>query len=211
MTLLTAAVVTAVVWGVGLIRPVRWRALAYSLPLPMAVVLATTTVPVDGGQLVGVVGLVTFFAVVTLAHHRLSWPIALADAAGITWYVALGLVTARLGPVPFWPALAVVGTLWAATALALHRRSATPSPPPGPRTGHPLARLAVIAAAALLMVLLGQSLAGLIVTFPYSGVLVAVDSRRELPAFTRHFAVNSVGLLAFLTAVYALGLGAGAG
>ncbi|MEV4656373.1 hypothetical protein [Micromonospora sp. NPDC049301] len=42
----------------------------------------------------------------------------------------------------------------------------------------------------------------MVVTFPYSGVLVAVESRRDLVAFTGHFARNSLALVGFLAAYH---------
>jgi hypothetical protein len=209
VTLVSCLVVTAVVWTVSLIGPVRWRAFVYSLPLPITVVLATTPVVLDGSQLVGVVGLVSFFAVVALGYGRLGWPIAVADAAGALWYVGLASVTAALGPVPVWPALAVVCALWTAAVLAGRRRADGPAGLPAgvpagvpARRMAPLVKLVVMAGAALAVVALGGLLAGMVVTFPYAGVLVAVDSRHDLGAFTRHFAVNSIGLVAFLTVAY---------
>ena len=58
----------------------------------------------------------------------------------------------------------------------------------------------VLALGALLMVGLGQLLQGMVVTFPYSGVLVVVETRRDLVEFRAHFARNSLALLAFFTA-----------
>src|SRR4051794_18194193 len=60
----------------------------------------------------------------------------------------------------------------------------------------------VLALGALLMVGLGQLLQGMVVTFPYSGVLVVVETRRDLVEFRAHFARNSLALLAFITAYY---------
>ncbi|MBX7266144.1 hypothetical protein KIF24_09010 [Micromonospora sp. Llam7] len=252
MTAQGVLLVTAVVWAVSLIRPVRWRALVAALPLPMTVALLATGRPVDGTQLVGVVGLNLFFGVVALTHHRFRWPILLADLTGVAGYVALA---AALGPValPFGPTVAATVALWLLAMLAL-RRLPGPDPPADPAdpprdppvgaadpareantlpadplrdpavttaaavrhaatggggrrpAGHgarvpAVARLLLILAGAVLTGLLGQVLRGLVVTFPYAGVLVAVEVRRDLPAFCRHFARNSLALLGFLVGV----------
>jgi hypothetical protein len=204
VNLLACLVVTAVVWSVSLIRPVRWRAFVYSLPLPITIVLASTSVAVDGSQLVGIVGLVSFFAVVAVAYGRLGWPIAVADIAGAGWYVGLASATAALAPVPLWPALGLVCLLWIVTVGLVRRRPPPPAGVPPPRS-NPVVKLVIIFGASLAVVALGGLLAGMVVTFPYAGVLVAVDGRHDLGAFTRHFAVNSIGLIAFLTAAYAAG------
>ncbi|MFG2050341.1 hypothetical protein ACGFIW_23270 [Micromonospora sp. NPDC048935] len=211
MTVQAVLLVTAVVWAVSLIRSVRMRALVYSLPLPMTLALVGTGHRVQGAQLLGVLGLNLFFVVVAVTHHLWRWPILIADAAGIIGYVALsaGLLAV---PVPFWPTLAGTVALWAVTMLLLRRQHPAPTAPPtapppvaeaGPRTRLPAAvKLLVILLGATLTGLLGELLRAMVVTFPYSGVLVAIESRRDLVAFTRHFARNSLALVGFLAAYH---------
>ncbi|MEG3633901.1 hypothetical protein [Micromonospora palythoicola] len=230
MTAEGVLLVTAVVWAVTLIRPVRWRALVAALPLPMTAALLATGLPVDGAQLVGVVGLNLFFGVVALTHHRFRWPILLADLAGVAGYLA---VAAALRPItlPFGPTLAATVACWLLTMLVLHRLPgpgqpadpgdpadpagpgdpadpagpgdpADPADPAGPARLPVVARLLLVLAGAVLTGLLGQVLRGLVVTFPYAGVLVAVEVRRDLPAFCRHFARNSLALIGFLVGVH---------
>ncbi|MFF4894230.1 hypothetical protein [Micromonospora chersina] len=215
MTWSAVLLVTAVVWAVSVLRSVRLRAFVYSLPLPMTLALVTTGHPVEGAQLLGVVGLNLFFLTVTLTHRRLRWPILLADLAGVAVYVALSAGVLAV-PVPFEAALAGTVTLWALAMVLLRRRSATapssqpadarrsataPSSQPADARRDGLAapvKLAVIFAGALLTGLLGGLLRGMVVTFPYSGVLVAVEARRQLAEFSRHFARNSLALVGFL-------------
>ncbi|GIJ36589.1 hypothetical protein [Micromonospora sediminimaris] len=206
MTAQGVLLVTVVVWAVTLIRPVRWRALVAALPLPMTAALLATDHPVDGAQLVGVVGLNLFFGVVALAHHRFRWPILLADLAGVGGYLA---IAAALRPValPFWPTLAVTVACWLLAVLVLHRlpgpgHPTDPTDPAGSARLPVAARLLLVLAGAALTGLLGQVLRGLVVTFPYAGVLVAVEVRRDLPVFCRHFARNSLALIGFLVGVH---------
>jgi hypothetical protein len=211
MTLLTGVVVTLVVWAVSLVRSVRLRALIYSLPLPITLVLLTTHIRVAAQQLVGVVLLNLFVATVAWAHHRLRWHILLADLTGISVYIAGSWALLRAGPLPFAPTLAATITIWA-IVVALHQRMARRQPAPthqrqaptrpGRRVLPTLGKLLVLALGALLTVGLGQLLQGMVVTFPYSGVLVVIETRRDLVEFRTHFARNSLALLAFITAYY---------
>ncbi|HZN18328.1 MAG TPA: hypothetical protein VFB84_09115 [Micromonosporaceae bacterium] len=211
MTLLTAAVVTLVVWSISLIRSVRLRALIYSFPLPITLVLLTTGLAVDAQQLVGVVLLNVFIAAVAWAHHGRRWPILLADLAGVIVYVTGSWALLRAGDLPFIPVLASTFALWTLAVILTRRARISPAR----ATGHPPAdnrpgrnglrmpaKLLVLAAGALLMVWLSQQLHGMVVTFPYSGVLVVVEARKELVEFRAHFARNSLALLAFFTAYY---------
>jgi hypothetical protein len=218
MTVGAALAVTAVVWAVTLIRSVRLRALVYSLPLPMSLVLLGGPGRVDGTQVIGVALLVGFFAVVTAVHARLGGHILLADALGILAYVGVAAAVARVGPIPFLPALAAVCLSWLAVqagrrlvpgrdagraASYTERDTGRQARDGSPAVARPglagaLGRLVLVCAAALLTVGLGGLLSGLVVTFPYSGVLVAVEARRHLGEFTGHFARTSLALVAFL-------------
>ncbi|WP_410816124.1 hypothetical protein [Micromonospora sp. 050-3] len=216
MTWSAVLLVTAVVWAVSVIRSVRLRALVYSLPLPMTLALLTTDYRVDGAQVFGVLGLNLFFVTVTVTHQLWRWPILLADVAGIAVYVALsaGLLAVDI---PFEVALAGTLVLWLAAILWLRRRArrgAGPRAAPAEEAvavaetrpdGLPaLLKLVVIFVGAVLTQLLGAVLRGMVVTFPYSGVLVAVEARRQLAEFSRHFARNSLALVGFLTAYHYL-------
>ncbi|MFG2056070.1 hypothetical protein ACGFI9_18790 [Micromonospora sp. NPDC048930] len=221
MTWSAVLLVTAVVWAVSVIRSVRVRAFVYSLPLPMTLALVTTGHRVDGAQLLGVVGLNLFFVTVAVTHRRWRWPILLADLAGVAAYVALSAGVLAV-PLPFEAALAGTVVLWAA-AMVLLRRRAAPAPqaaasrpesapddagqPPESSGRDGLAapvKLVVIFVGAVLTGLLGELLRGMVVTFPYSGVLVAVEARRQLADFSRHFARNSLALLGFLAGYHYL-------
>ena len=212
MGLVTCLVVTAVVWSVSMLRSLRLRALVYSLPIPITVVLLTTTVSVDGSQLAGVALLVVFFAVVSWLHHRIRMPILVADAGGVVAYVGLAVGVAAISRLPFLPTLLLVLGAWAAVNVAIriwqnrHRpASAAPSGEARNTDGYgPVRKLLVVFVGSLVAVGVGGPLSGLVVTFPYSGVLVAIESRKSLPAFTRLFAFNSLGLVAFMSGYYAL-------
>jgi hypothetical protein len=201
MTVVSCLAVTAVVWIVSLIGPVRLRAFVYSLPIPMTLVLALTPVTVDGAQLVGVALLVVFFAVVATLHHRYRWPILLADAAGIVLYVLVGVGVTRVGAWSLGLTLAAVVAAWAVVNAILARRPQPVSPSTVEDGGRsPLAKLAIALVGSLVTTGLGRILGGLVVTFPYAGILVAVESRADLPQFTRHFARNSLSMMIFVTA-----------
>lgn len=201
MTLLTSAAITIVVAAVGLLRPVRLRALVYSLPIPMSLVLLTTDLRVGGSQVLGVLLLCGFFLVVTLSYRWLRLNIFVADAAGTGCYVGAAALLALLPSVALLPAVVTFAVGWAvivpATA-ALARRAG----PPLVRTARlpwPV-KVVVVFAAAHVMLLAGQAVGGFVVTFPYSGTLVAVETRHTLPEFTHQFARTCVALLAFVIA-----------
>lgn len=213
MTLLTAAVVTSVVWAVSLVRSLRLRALIYSLPVPITLVLVATRIPVSAQHLLGVVLLNLFVAVVAGLHRYGRWPILIADLAGIAAYVGGSWAILHLGDLPFLPALAAVLALWVVAVTLARRTTIQPRHRPSDQQAQPtperrraalptLGKLLVIGVSALLVVALGGLLRGMVVTFPYSGVLVVIETRRDLAEFCIHFTRNSSALLAFITAYY---------
>jgi hypothetical protein len=219
MTLFTGMGVTVVVWAVSLVGPVRLRAWIYSLPVPITLALIATRIPVDAQQLLGILLLNVFVATVTWAYRRLHWHILLADLAGITAYVAGSWAFLRSCRLSFATVLAVVVAVWA-MAVGLQQRSARKAQPSSAQretqAGEPAvqtqgkwrsARLAagkllVIAFGTLVTVGLARLLRGMVVTFPYAGVLVVIETRRDLAEFRARFTRNSLALLAFLTVCY---------
>jgi hypothetical protein len=161
--------------------------------------------------LAGVVLLVLFFVVVSWLHHKTRMPIVVADVGGVVAYVGLAAGVATFPPLPFAPTLAVVLGVWAAANLGIwgwarrrHEEWPRATVAGGSENGlGPVRRLLVVFVGSAAAVAFGGLLSGLIVTFPYSGVLVAIESRRSLPTFTRLFALNSLGLVAFMSAYYA--------
>lgn len=202
MTLFSAALVAATVLAIGAIRSIRWRALVYAIPIPITLVIATTATRIDGSQLLGVLLLNVFVAVVTLLHSRAGWHILLADAGGVAAYLGLAWLIATLAPIPFVPTLAVVCLLWLLTMVILRPGDETTAAPDPP--DERLAKVATVVGSSLLIVAVGRLINGLAVTFPYSGVLVVIETRQHLGEFARHFARNSSALIVFFTGYWAL-------
>ena len=199
MTVASALLIAAVVLAVRLVPSLRFKAAVYSLPIPMTLALVGSGGHVDARHLLGVVMLVLFFVAVSVLHHRYGLHILLADGLALLAYLLLAWPLAALGRMPFLPTLVAVCGLWAITAARRPPAVPVEGTPPG-RPG--LLSVMVVVGTALLMAPLGGVLQSFVVTFPYSGVLVVVETRRSLPAFTRQFARASLALVAFLAAYH---------
>jgi hypothetical protein len=203
MTVASCVIVALIVWAISLVDSARLRAFVYSLPIPMTLVLLLRPVAVDGAQVLGIVLLTLFFGLVALLHHRYRWNILLADAAGVAFYVTAGAGLARAGGWPLGPTMVVVVVAWTVANIAtmLHsRRSDARLTTMDGVVRSTEANLAIALAGSLVTAGLGRALGGLVVTFPYAGVLVAVQSRADLPQFARHFLRNSLSLVVFVAA-----------
>lgn len=200
MTIASALLIAVAVLAVRFVPSVRWKAVVYSLPLPMTLALAGRSDDgVDARHLLGVIMLVLFFVLVSALHHRWGVPILVADALGVAAYLLVAWPLTALDGLPFVPVLAGVVLLW--VLLAGRRRLPGRR---GARSERGLFAVVLVTGAALGVAALGGLLSAFVVTFPYSGVLVVVETRRDLPAFTRQFARAALALVAFLAAYHAV-------
>jgi hypothetical protein len=199
VTLLACLLVTAVVWAVSLMPSVRLRAFVYSLPLPITLVLAATDIHADGTQLIGVALLVAFVGLVSVLHKRFDWPILLADIGGLAGYVGISAAFGLLPTLPTGLALTAVSVAWVIAVALLKPWHTMHMPIQQTQRLPAIAKLAIVFAAALLTIQVAALLRGLVVTFPYSGVLVVIETRHHLSNFSKQFTMNSLGLIAFLT------------
>lgn len=192
-------VIVMIVWSLGLLRSVPMRALAYTLPLPITVVLLTLREPVTEAHIWGVLLLVMFFrlaAFVRSAGAAIGW----AVLSGLALYVAAAVALPRLPTIGFWQVLALAASvLFACVALDQRHEYQTVQPDDDIWD---IRRFLLIVASASAAAALGGALGVLVVTFPYSGVPLVFDARDYLPAMSRNITVNAFSLLAFFTGMY---------
>lgn len=197
--LLLVVYVSALVVAAGTFPNSRVRATLYSLPLPMSGVILSTGMAVGSQQVLGVGLLTLFFFLSYLATRRLGpW---LGVASGLAGYLIAGTMLASWDPQPFMAVLAVAILAWLALAAWTALGRGLGGFPRVMELG--LVRVLVIVAGASLGVGLANALAGFLVTFPFAGVVVALDNRESLKSFAMNFAVfGAPGLLAFVAAVH---------
>jgi hypothetical protein len=204
--------IIAIVWLIGILTDSRWRALAYSLPIPMTIVLVATGEPVEARHTLGVVLLAAFFRCAVWLRHGRGLGMAAVVAGAVALYVAAGFAVAQWWRAPMavsaGVSLAVIAWWLRRDAAADAAASATATVNDEPAAGglavarllDPV-RLVVITTAASLAALLGSVLGPLVVTFPYSGLPLLVDGRDVLRGLSRGVTRNAVALVAFFAAV----------
>lgn len=202
--------IIAIVWLIGILTDSRWRALAYSLPIPMTIVLVATGEPVEARHTLGVVLLAAFFRCAVWLRDGRGLGMAAVVAGAVALYVAAGFAVAQWWPAPMavstGVSLAVIAWWLRRDAAASATAAATVNDEPAAgglavaRLLDPV-RLVVITTAASLAALLGSALGPLVVTFPYSGLPLLVDGRDVLRGLSRGVTRNAVALVAFFAAV----------
>jgi hypothetical protein len=192
-------IIVMIVWSLALLRSVPLRALAYTLPLPITVVLLTLHEPITGTHIWGVLLLVLFFrlaAFVRSAGAAIGW----AVLSGLVLYISAAVALPRLPTVGFWQVLAVTASALFACVASDQRHTYQTFQPDDDLWD--IRRFLLIVVSASAAAALGGSLGALVVTFPYSGVPLVFDAKDYLPAMSRNVTVNAFSLLAFFTGMY---------
>jgi len=197
--------IVATVWTVILLPEGRLRGFVYALPIPMSIALLGTAASATGTgtQLLGVPLLVVFFLVVALVEDRVGRLAAVI--VGVLVVVACGAALHRWVTLTWPQAYGVAAALWLLGGVGV--RPLLARWPHTPRTARPapalpsrLRSLVSVLVAAGVSFALGSWLGPFVVTFPYSGVPVALLLTRNPRDFTADFAWRSGVLTVFLAA-----------
>lgn len=194
-----------VVWAIGVFTDPQRRALAYSLPIPITIVLVSTGDPVLPGHLAGVVLLVAFFRTAAWLRTRTHSSMIVIVPAAVLTYVVGSLGVAHWWKLSLPASLAsclIVIVFW--TLRDGRSRPALPRQDDDGSVASRLldpGRLMVIVLAAAGAAALGGTLGSLVVTFPYSGLPLIIDSRSMLSGLARGVTHNAVALIGFFTVI----------
>ena len=200
--------IIAVVYTVSRVRSKALKAFVYSLPIPITLVMATTHPVVSADNLIGVASLVLFFFVVDFVRPRVRGNMFVAVALAVAVYLGVAYVVAVLPTAPFVPTAVIITLLWAVNAGVAVARGTSPAASgeaPAPTSvRRELFKLSTLTAGTFVLAFLARFLGALAVTFPYSGLLVALDLGAESRAFARQFALGSIALVAFFVAFWSV-------
>jgi hypothetical protein len=171
--------VVAQVTAVAYLYHPKWKALAFSFPIPFTLGTLALGQRVDATSVIGLTLILLFMHTVRLLYQRQSLPIVLAILCSALGYCLVGWALAKVVPrtdLAFF--LACGGAL--ALAGVLVRLPRHPDEP-GHRTSLPIwVKLPIILAVVLFLVVVKQQLRGFMATFPMVGVLAAYEARHSL-------------------------------
>ncbi len=161
------------------LKPPKWKAFVFSLPIPFTFSTLAVGRPVGASNVLGLVVLFCYAQGVRLLYQRAHVPIVLAILLAALGYCAAGALMAPIVPgtdLAFWLAVAGVFALGAALYLALPRRNE-----PEYRSPLPVwVKLPIIAAVILILVTIKNTLQGFMTLFPFVGVIAAYEARHSL-------------------------------
>lgn len=209
MTALSAVCIGLFVWAVGLLTSVRARAAAYTLPIPMTVVLLAGDITVSADQLFGLVLLNAFFYTVALLCRFSALNQAFCVLAAAAVYIGLSIAISHAPRVTFWPVALAYVCIWLAVVAYLrvtyfsHSRASGPQLLPTFSFTEQGRRIALIGISCSAALMAAHLMGGLVVTFPFAGILVAWElERTKTYAFACEFQLTSFALFAFFTFMY---------
>lgn len=198
---LQSIAIIVVVWLLASVRSSDSRAILYSLPIPFTIVLiGVQPDEISSAFIVGVALLIGFFWIVSLLIQRAHVRIFTAVGISLAIYIAVALLVTTLPNFNFW-----LGVGFYVTAYLIFLQWITRN---GFFTALPRVSLLnrrrnlTITATVLIAAALGSFLGPFTVTFPYSGVPLAVDSHKVINEMTKAVTFNSISLVSFFVGMY---------
>lgn len=185
---LLAVLVSAQVAAVAYLYQPKWKALAFSFPIPFTFGTLALGQPLDATNVVGLMLVLAFMHAVRVLYQRLAVPIATAIATCALGYSLIGFGLAKILPSSnptFY--LACGCAIAVATVMVRLPRHADE---PGHRTSLPiLIKLPIILVVVFVLIVVKHHLRGFMASFPVVGVLAAYEARHSLQTMCRQLAI----------------------
>lgn len=199
---LVSAVAIGILIGLmAIVRDPRKKALIYSLPIPITIALIVTHGHVNSSNIIGLVLICAYLVLVHKLRDTYKVHIIAADILGALAYIFVGYFAVTYIHLNFMFASSLYVAGWACVMLILrHRPTAQHNSRPSKIS--PLAKGAVTSVVAFVLFNLKRFLAGIVVTFPYSGVFAVIETQDNLQTLARVVARNSIAILGLFVTLY---------
>lgn len=201
LNIISAAAIGLIIFTMSLLKRGHLKALVYSLPIPITIALVATNGHVNETNVIGLIILCLFLWATYWQVNR-SVNIYLADILASIGYVAIGYIAISYIKASFLAASLVYLITW--LLFILFYRHEAEKKTELPAKIQPILKLPVVTLLAFVLLSLKSHLAGIVVTFPFSGVFAVVESRRTLRTLAAVFTRNSIAILALFLAMYYL-------
>ncbi|MBI2438962.1 MAG: hypothetical protein HYV36_09155 [Lentisphaerae bacterium] len=176
-----------------LYRP-KWKALALSLPFPFTVAYLALGQPVNATNVSGLALWFGFMHGVRILRQNRRWPIVPTIAAMALAYSGIALALAPVLPASgaaFWLSMVLLLTLACWGFFFLPHQDE-----PGHRTSLPLwAKLPILAAVVLFLLILKKYMQGFMTVFPMVSVLAVYEARHSLGTMCRQMPAIAITLM----------------
>lgn len=200
LNLISALAIGLVIFTMSILKVGHLKALVYSLPIPITVALVATNGHVNTSNIIGLFILCGFlWMVYWLVNHKTT--IYIADSISSVAYILIGYVAITYIRAPF--ALSAFAYLIAWLAFISFYKHVSDKKVKSSAKVMPIVKLPIVTILAYALLSLKSYLAGVVVTFPFSGVFAVVESRHSLKTLAAVFTRNSIAILGlFVTMFY---------
>ena len=202
INLVSALAIGSIIALMASLNSNRLRALVYSLPIPVTIVLIATGGEVNTTHLIGLVLGILFLWSVAFLHGR-GISILVADLLGAGAYLLAGYVAVSYIKVPFYVAVVCVSIAWS-IFVYLYKNRVTKDKDQAIAKIHPLIKLPIVSVFAYILLSFKALFSGIIVTFPFSGVFAVIENRHMLERLASTFTRNSIAIIGLFITTYVL-------
>jgi hypothetical protein len=203
VNLLSALAIGIIIGWMARIPNVRLKAAIYTLPIPISIALLATHPRINSSEIIGLLLVCGFIWLTKLLHETFRITLLLADVLAAMLYVAVGYIFIRLVHVNFPTALTIYITFWL-VLIRLFRKHPSEEKSVKPSTISPLTKGTGTTLISFIMFSLKDALAGIVVTFPFSGVFAVAETKGQLGVFFRVVVRNSLAIIGLFVSMYAL-------
>lgn len=201
LNFISALAIGLVIFTMSILKAGHLKALVYSLPIPITIALVATNGHVNDSNIIGLFILCGFlWAVHWLVNHRIN--IYLADIVASVAYVLIGYLAITYTKIPFVIGALVYLVAWLGFVF-FYKHTGDKKAGSSAKV-KPIVKLPVVAALAYGLLSLKSYLAGVVVTFPFSGVFAVVESRDSLRVLAAVFTRNSIAILGLFVVMFYL-------
>jgi len=202
VNIISAVSIGLIIFVMAQLKSGYLKAIIYSLPIPITVALFSTGGVVNETNIIGLFLLVLFLWSVSYLVKR-GVTIYVADVVSAVLYVIVGYFAVTYIEISFAASLLVYAIAWLLFAV-LYKHKVQKSVVTKKKL-QPITKFSVVTIMAFILFSLKGYLAGIVVTFPFSGVFAVVESKGTLRTLAATFTRNSIGILAMLATIFYLG------
>jgi hypothetical protein len=202
LNILSALSIGVMIFIMSLLKSGYIKALVYSLPIPITLALVATGGTIDETNVTGLL-LVCGFLWMVWALNKAGINLYVADIVSAITYVGVGFIAVTYLAISFQLAVAIYAIVWGVFVWR-YKHVVQNSKVKNVRHLNPFVKLPIVSTIAYVLLNFKSFLAGVIVTFPFSGVFAVLESRNTLRTLAATFTRNSFAILIFFITIYLL-------
>jgi hypothetical protein len=202
--IIMAFLIASIIIVISILKNPVVKAIVYGLPIPITLALIATQKTVNGSHILGLFLLTGFLWIILFIKERCGFNIVLIDIVSSILYVGLGYLFVILFPVQdhLFVLLFLYILFWFIFITFFRKKESREEVER--KKINPIIKGTFIFVISLLLLSAKDSLEGVVVTFPFSGVFAVIEMRDSLDVLAAEFTKNSLAILVFFCVIFLL-------